>query len=149
MLSQSFNYPHMYVTGNHGGDVAVRRRWDRQLSDVGQFRFVSGATACSSARERARIVQATLRVVASEVIHSARSSWNCPRERKLKGKGTSERRFINSYVSFVVVLLWLSLFSVSLHEYLFNVQQASEFHSGKARFCSSVKSFLHYVRKRP
>jgi len=61
------------VTGNRGGDDAVRRRWDRQLSDVGQFRFVPDAAACSSARERARIVQATLRVVAPEVIRSTRN----------------------------------------------------------------------------
>lgn len=118
-----FSYFYMYVTGNHGGDVAVRRRWDCQLSDVGQFRFVPGAATCSSARERARIVQATLRVVASEVIHSAKLSWNCPQERQLKGKGTSGGRFINFYINFVVVLL--SFFYVSLREYALNIYESN------------------------
>jgi len=58
----------LFATGNRGGNVAVRRRWARQLSDVGQFGLVSGTAAYPPACERAWVVQATLRAAASEVI---------------------------------------------------------------------------------
>lgn len=82
----------LFATGNRGGNVAVRRRWTRQLPDVGQFGFVSGPTACPSARERARIVQATLCVAASEVnpaVNENHKRWGSI-DLEWTGNGSSE-----------------------------------------------------------
>lgn len=89
----------LFATGNRGGNVAVRRRWTRQLPDVGQFGFVSGTAAYPSARQRARVVQAALCVASSEVI---------PRWPETETEGSSDRSnpFPSRTISFLVPRRW-------------------------------------------